>query len=94
MPTHPDTTSTHAEQADLEKLAAELATHGLQADLHTPNGRLPYLDVKNSCARVLTERVYAQADTFWFSWAEKIAGCDEAITAAAILARVLRAADE
>jgi hypothetical protein len=39
-------------------------------------------------------KVYSQADAFWYSWAERIAGCDEVTTAAAILARVLRAVDE
>jgi hypothetical protein len=43
---------------------------------------------------VLAETIYAQAGSFWFSWAERIAGCDEVSTAAALLARVLRAADE
>jgi hypothetical protein len=80
--------------ADLEKLAAELAARGYQADLRTPAGRLPYLDVRNPRASVLAEKVYAQADAYWYSWAERIADCDDVTTAAAILARVLRAVDE
>lgn len=90
MPTS-DTTQT--EQADLEKLAGELAARGYQAHLRTPAGRLPFLDVSNPRAAILTERVYAQADSFWWSWAERIAGCDEVATAAGILARVLRTVD-
>ncbi|HEY1916844.1 MAG TPA: hypothetical protein VGH27_14840 [Streptosporangiaceae bacterium] len=82
------------EQADLERLAAALRARGFQANLCTPEGRLPYLDVRNPRATVLAEKVYAQADTFWWSWAEKIAGCDEVSTAAGILARVLRAVGE
>jgi hypothetical protein len=94
-PTQPgDLTDTQPEQADLENLAAELAARGYHADLRTPPGRLPYLDVRNPRASVLTERVYAQADAFWFSWAEKIAACDQVTTAAAILARILRTADD
>ena len=85
--------STQPEQADLEKLAIALAALGYRALLRTPAGRLPFLDVSNPRAAVLTERVYAQADSFWWSWAERIAGCDEPATAAGILARVLRTVD-
>jgi hypothetical protein len=84
-------TGTQAEEiTSLEELAAELGRHGLHATLHEPGGRLPYLHVRNPAASVLSERVYAQADAFWFSWAEKIAGCDDVTTAAVTLARVLR----
>lgn len=55
--------------------------HGLNAELCTPPGKLPYLHVSNPQASALTERVYAQADSFWFSWADRIAGCDELPTA-------------
>jgi hypothetical protein len=90
MPAPASTTDTHTEQADLEKLAAELITRGYNANLRTPPGRLPFLDVSNPQATVLSERVYAQADSFWWSWAERIAGCDDVTTAADTLARVLR----
>jgi hypothetical protein len=83
--------STEPEQADLTTLAAALAARGYQATLHTAPDRLPFLHVCNPRASVLSERVYAQADSFWFSWAERIAGCDEADAAAGILARVLHA---
>lgn len=86
--------STESEQADLHILAAALAARGYQATLHTPAGRLPYLDVRNPKASVLSEKVYAQADSYWFSWCERIAGCDEVATAAGILARVLRTVGE
>ena len=89
MHTH-DTSTGHA---DLERLAAELHRRGYQADLRTPAGQLAYLDVRNPAATVLGERVYAQAGAFWWSWAEKITGCEQASTAAALLARVLRTAD-
>jgi hypothetical protein len=81
--------STREDQADLERLAVELRQCGLQAELCTPPGKLPYLHVRNPEASVLSERVYAQADSFWYSWAERIAGCDDAGAAAAILSRVL-----
>lgn len=80
-----------ADLADLDDLATELHRHGLRAELCTPPGKLPYLHISNPQARALTERVCAQADSYWFSWTERIAGCDEPATAAAILARVLRA---
>jgi hypothetical protein len=82
-------TSTEAELADLDKLAAELTARGLQAELRTPDGKLPYLDVTNPGISVLTERVYAQADAYWYGWAEKIADCDDVAKAADSLARVL-----
>ena len=91
MPTPP--ASTHTEQADLERLTAELAALDYRAQLVTPAGRLPYLDVRNPRASVLTERVYAQAGFYWFGWGERIARCDEVRTAAVALARVLRTVD-
>ncbi len=84
---------TQPEQADLERLGAEMTARGYRADLRTPQGRLPYLDVRNPRASMLAERVYAQAEAFWWSWAERIAGCDEVTAAASILARVLRTVD-
>lgn len=92
MPVHPERTlGTTAEQADLEKLAAALATRGLEAALRTPAGKLPYLEVTNPAVSVQTERVYAQADAYWYGWAEKIADCDDAPGAADRLAHVLAA---
>lgn len=85
-------TGTRNEHADLEKLAAELTGRGLQADLCTPHGRLAYLHVRNPSVSVLSEKVYVQAEAFWFSWAEKIAGRDNPADAAETLARVLAAA--
>jgi hypothetical protein len=90
----PTTDAPTEELAGLERLGAELTARGYQTAIHAPPGRLPYLDVRNPRASVLAEKVYAQADAFWYSWAERIAGCDEVTTAAAILARVLRAVDE
>jgi hypothetical protein len=83
----------HTEQADLGKLAAELTARGYQTDLRTPPERLPFLDVRNPAASILSERVYAQAGSYYFSWAEPIADCGQPAAAAAILARVLRTAD-
>ena len=85
-----DTASPHTGQTDLENLAAELATCGYHTDLCTPPGELPYLHVVNPQASALTENVFTHAGSYYFSWAEPIAGCGQPATAAAILARVLR----
>jgi hypothetical protein len=91
----PTPTETYTDElADLDKLAAELKTRGLLADIRTPHGRLPHLDVQNPRATVLTERVYAQADSYWFSWCERIAGCDQVTATANILVRILRTLGE
>jgi hypothetical protein len=89
---HDDQNHLH-EQADLGKLAAELIPRGYQATLIAAAGRLPCLEVRNPHASVLTERVYAQDDSYWWSWAERITGCDQPATAADALARVLRTTD-
>jgi hypothetical protein len=84
-----DTASTQAsETADLEHLAARLAGLGLHADLHAPDGGLPYLEVRNPRADILSERVYVLAGGYW--WAERLTGRDQAGLAASILAGVLR----
>lgn len=88
-----DTATSHAGHADLENLAAELATRGYHTDLCTPAGALPYLHVVNPQASALTENVFAHAGSFYYSWAEPIAGCGQPATAATILARVLRTVD-
>lgn len=84
-----DTASTHSGQDSLKKLAAKLTGLGLQADLRTPDGELPYLDVRNPRAEILGERVYVLADEYW--WAERLTGCDQVSLAASILAGVLHA---
>jgi hypothetical protein len=46
------------ELAELEKLAAEVAARGLQANVRTMAGPLPYLDVRNPLASILAEKVF------------------------------------
>jgi hypothetical protein len=92
MPTHSSAAAgTDLDLAELEKLAPELIARGLQADIRTPEGKLPYLEVRNPRIQVLAEKVYAQADAYWLNWAERITGCDEVTKAADTLARVLDA---
>jgi hypothetical protein len=87
------TIGTQEDQAALQRLASEMAARGYQADLRVPDGRLPYLEVRNPRAAMLAEKVYAQAGAFWWSWAETIAHEDEVTTTASILAHVLRTVD-
>jgi hypothetical protein len=83
-----------ATTSDLEKLAAELATRGFEATLSASSDGMPCLSVRNPRASVLAETVYAGEGSFWWSWREPIASVDQVMTAAGILARVLRAAGE
>jgi hypothetical protein len=87
------TADTRAEQDDLEKLATELTARGYHARLIAHPSRLPYLDVSNPRAAQLTEKVYAQAGSYFWPWAEPIASCDQPARAAVIIARVLRTTD-
>jgi hypothetical protein len=79
---------------DLGNLAVELAAHGYQATLNSPPGSIPCLVVRNPRTSVLTETVHACDGSYWWSWREPIAPCDQAATAAALLARVLRTTGE
>jgi hypothetical protein len=89
VPYHPDITDTHAEQADLETLAGHLTTHSCKTVLVTRNGRLPHLDVVNTQAPALSERIYAQAGMFWWPWAQVIAPTTHPAAAARAIAQAL-----
>jgi hypothetical protein len=91
MPAQPGpTTGTHTEHADLATLAAELATRGYQTTLRTPAGAPPRLHVTNPHATALSDRVYAQNGTFYYSWGQPICTTTQPAAAATALARVLR----
>jgi hypothetical protein len=86
----------HAYLDRLEGLAEVLAGHGLRARLVTPPGRVPSLHVVNPAAAALAEDIYAgpcQDGTWWFwwSWAERIAVCEDLEGAAQLVSRVLAA---
>jgi hypothetical protein len=85
---------TITEHAALEQLATELAARGYQANLRTPASSPPFLHVRNPRATALSEKIYVQAGSYWFSWDEPIAGCSQPATAATIVARVLRVDSE
>ncbi len=78
--------------ADLARLGAELAARGYEAAIRTPSARLAYLTVTNPRATVLSERVYIQGGSFYWSWAEPITACTDVTSAAATVAHVLRSA--
>ena len=88
MPTHPR--DDDAGQADLETLAAELTAQGLRAQLITPPGRLPRLEICHPGAPLPQESVYAQADWYFWPTAERIAACDDVTTAARTITQALR----
>ncbi len=75
----------------LEKLAAEVDGGDYQAWVVTPQGRRPYLHVRNRYAGQLTESIYAGDGHFWWGWAERIAPVTDVTDAARTIGRVLRA---
>jgi hypothetical protein len=85
-----DTAAPDEDTAALETLAAELAGLSYQARLGGPAAGMSWLEVSNPRAPVLSERILVQSGWFWWPWAERLAPCGEAATAAAVVARVLR----
>jgi hypothetical protein len=79
------------QSAALEKLAAELRVRGYEARLIAPGGGPPSLAVTNPHAAVLAETVMADATSFWWPWADRIAGVADVGAAADVIARVLAA---
>jgi GNAT superfamily N-acetyltransferase len=78
--------------AALEELAAGLQALGYEARLTAPQGGLPSLAVTSPHAAVPAERVMADANSFWWPWAERIADVSDAGAAADAIARMLAAA--
>ena len=62
-------TSAHA----LHTLAAELRRRGHEANLTAPEGREPWLAVRNPQVPMLAETVLAHANWFWWPWRNRIA---------------------
>ena len=75
--------------AALEKLAAELTARGYETRLIAPDGRPPWLAVINPAATMLAETVMADAEWFWWPWADRIAPTADVAAAAGAIARVL-----
>jgi serine/threonine-protein kinase RsbW len=90
-PPAPDIDDGHAE---LEKLSAELTHIGLTAHLVVRADRLPYLAVTNGRTSAPPQRIYAQADWFFWPTAERFAACDDLTAAAGAVACALQADGE
>jgi hypothetical protein len=86
------TESSPEDTTPLEALAQALDPGQFAATI-TP-GPVPHLRITNRHARELSENIYAGHGWFWWSWAERIAGCEDPAGAAAKVARVLRTAGE
>jgi hypothetical protein len=78
--------------ASLEELGTQLDARGYQAQLVTPPGRRPRLQVRNPDVPMLAEDIYAESGWYWYAFAERIAPAADPATAAAKIARVLHAA--
>jgi hypothetical protein len=75
--------------AALEKLAAELGARGFETRLLAPEGWRPSLAVRNPRAPMLSETILAQAEWFWWPWADRIAEIADVAAAADKIGRVL-----
>ncbi|MEP7026722.1 MAG: hypothetical protein ABJB47_23530 [Actinomycetota bacterium] len=80
----------------LDGLAEALTGRGLRTRLIAPAGRVPSLHAVNPAASALAEDIYAGPGQdgvwwFWWSWAERIAACDDLAGAALQISRVLAA---
>jgi len=78
----------------LEALAGELGRRGYDAKLISPEGREPWLAVRNPRVPMLAETVMAHADWFWWPWADRIGPADDVPAAADRVVRVLSAASD
>jgi hypothetical protein len=95
MTAQSDTRYTQADDiSDLGRLGTELTARGYRTVVQAPAAQLPYLAVTNPDASVLTEKVYVQGASYWWSWAEPITGRHDVTGAANVLARVLRTVSE
>jgi hypothetical protein len=86
------TESSSEDTTALEALAQALNPGQFAATIAP--GAVPHLRITNRHARQLSGSIYAGHGWYWWSWAERIAGCDDPAGAAAKVARVLRAIDE
>lgn len=78
-------TSTQA----LETLAGELSRRGYDAKLIAPQGREPWLAVRNPSLPMLAETVLAHAEWFWWPWADRIGPATDVAATADRIVRVL-----
>ena len=83
-----------AAAAALGHLAGELTARGCEVRLSTPEGRRPSLTVRNPAAPMLTKYVVADAEWFWWSWADRIAEVTDIAAAARSVVRALATGSE
>ena len=76
----------------VEALAEELRRRGYQADLITPEGREPWLAVRNPQVPMLAETVLIHAEWFWWPWLDRIGPATDVSAAADRVLRVLAVA--
>jgi hypothetical protein len=76
--------------AALEGLAAAFPSQTYATVLTCGTGRQPTLHIVNRDLPRLAGDVYAEDGWFWWHWAERIARTSDPVTAAAMVARVLR----
>jgi serine/threonine-protein kinase RsbW len=81
-------------QPELEKLAAELTARDLTAHLVMQAGKLPFLTVSHSRTSGPPQRIYAQADWFFWPTTERVAACDDLPGAADAIIRAVLDAEE
>jgi hypothetical protein len=75
----------------LDTLAAELRRRGYDAQLVAPEGREPWLAVRNPQVPMLAETVLAHANWFWWPWRDRIGPAADVPAAADRVLRVLAA---
>ncbi|HVB46127.1 MAG TPA: hypothetical protein VNF47_25940 [Streptosporangiaceae bacterium] len=83
-----------AAAAALGRLAGEMTALGCEAHLSTPEGRRPSLTVRHPAAPMLTKYVVADAEWFWWSWADRIAPVTDISAAARSVVRALATGGE
>jgi GNAT superfamily N-acetyltransferase len=84
---HPAPSS--GQDAALDRLAAELRARGCRAHLIAPAGSPPSLAVTSPHATTLTGTVMADATSYWWPWADRIAAVADVAGAADVITRVL-----
>jgi hypothetical protein len=80
-------------QAALERLAAALDTQDFATTLTAGPGHQPFLTVTSRHAD-FGDDIYADHQSYWWSFAERIAAIDDPLGAAQKIANVLRAVPE
>jgi len=88
------TLHSHHDHAALEQLAAALSPHDFAVTLVTGDARVPHLTITNRRYIQLSEGIYAQDGSFWWSWAERIGPADDPLAAAQKVTKVLRVEPE